>query len=79
MAAYWKPMLNIIKYNPYRILGVYSDASKMEILANAGKLKAFAKVKKSLSFPLDYQELLGEVERTETSIDSALSSIQNET
>ena len=72
-------MLNIIKYNPYRILGVYSDASKMEILANAGKLKAFAKVKKSLSFPLDNQELLGEVERTETSIDSALSSIQNET
>ena len=72
-------MLNIISNNPFRILGVYSDASKMEILANAGKLKAFAKVNKSLSFPLDNTDALGDIIRTESSIDNALSSIQNET
>lgn len=72
-------MLNIVSNNPFRILGVYSDASKMEILANAGKLKAFAKVNKSLSFPLDNTDLWGNLIRTESSIDNALSSIQNET
>lgn len=71
-------MLSLIKNNPFRILGVYSDASKVEILANAGKLKAFARVNKPLSFPLDNTELMGNVERTEESIEKALSSIQNE-
>ena len=61
----------IIKENPLRILGVYSDTPKKEIVANLGKLRAFAKTGKILSFGSDFTELLGPVNRTINSIEKA--------
>lgn len=61
----------IIIDNPLRILGVFSDTPKKEIVANLGKLRAFAKTGKILSFDSDFTELLGPVNRTIESIEKA--------
>lgn len=42
-----------IKNNPFRILGVPSNASAKEIAANQSKLKAYLAASKTVSFPLD--------------------------
>ena len=39
--------------NPFRILGVYSNASTREITANKSKLAVFAKIGKTLELPID--------------------------
>lgn len=39
--------------NPFRVLGVYSNASTREITANKSKLTVFAKIGKGLIFPID--------------------------
>ena len=61
----------IITDNPLRILGVYSDTPKKEIVANIGKLRAFAKTGKVLSFDSDFTSLLGPVNRTKDTIEKA--------
>ena len=61
----------IIKENPLRILGVFSDTPKKVIVANLGKLRAFAKTGKTLSFESDFTSLLGSVKRTSESIEKA--------
>ena len=61
----------IITENPLRILGVYSDTPKKEIVANLGKLRAFAKTGKTLSFDSDFTSLLGPVNRTLEAIEKA--------
>lgn len=52
-----------IKLNPFRILGVYSNAPMKEIVSNYTKIKAFAKTGKDLSFPSDCTSILGDVVR----------------
>ena len=61
----------IICDNPLRILGVYSDTPKKEIVANLGKLRAFAKTGKILRFDSDFTSLLGPVNRTKDTIEKA--------
>ena len=61
----------IITENPLRILGVFSDTPKKEIVANLGKLRAFAKTGKILSFDSDFTTLLGPVNRTADTIEKA--------
>ena len=61
----------IIIDNPLRILGVFSNTPKKEIVANLGKLRAFAKTGKILCFDTDFTELLGPVNRTIDSIEKA--------
>jgi len=61
----------IIRENPLRILGVFSDTPKKEIVANLGKLRAFAKTGKILSFDSDFTTLLGPVNRTAGTIEKA--------
>ena len=63
--------LGIIRNNPYRVLGVYSNSPKKEIVANTGKLKAFAKTNKSISFDSDFTIILGPVSRSIESINQA--------
>ena len=46
-------MLKLIEYNPFRILGVCSNASLKDITANKTKLTAYSKVGKSVDFPID--------------------------
>lgn len=64
-------MLKLIKNNPYRFLGVFSNSPIKERVANANKLKAFLKVGKSLAFPSDMPSLLPELTRTSEGMESA--------
>ena len=56
--------MDIITNNPYRYLGVYSNSPTKERVANKGKMNAFLKVGKPVSFPLDIPALLPTIERT---------------
>ncbi len=67
--------MNIINNNPYRQLGVYSTSPQKEVVANQGKMKAFLKVGRPVTFPLDLNGLLPEVLRTEQSVADAISKL----
>ncbi len=68
-------MLDIIKNNPFRILGVGSNAPLREIVANRGRINAFSKVGKQCVFPLDLTKLLGPVDRTPEAVQQADSAL----
>lgn len=59
--------MNLLQHNPYRLLGVYSNSPTKERLANHNRMKAFLKVGKPVSFPLDLAQYLGPIDRTEAS------------
>ncbi len=61
----------IIEENPYRYLGVYSNSPTKERVANKGKMNAFLKVGKQISFPLDLPNLLSPIERNVDSVAKA--------
>ncbi len=63
--------MNILQNNPYRLLGVYSNSPTKERLANHNRMKAFLKVGKPVSFPLDLSKYLSEINRTESSVADA--------
>lgn len=63
--------MNILQNNPYRLLGVYSNSSTKERLANHNRMKAFLKVGKPVSFPLDLPQYLSAVNRTESVVADA--------
>lgn len=69
-------MTNLITYNPYRILGVYSNSPKKDVLSNLNKMKAFLKVGKEVSFPLDLPNYLPPLKRDESIVTSVQSSIE---
>lgn len=50
--------MNLLSHNPYRVLGVMANAPVKERVANQAKIKAFLKVGKPISFPLDLEGLL---------------------
>lgn len=68
-------MLRAIIDNPFRYLGVYSNSPKKELIANKGKILAFARVNKSMPFPLDLNWLLPKVVRTQEEVDRAESEL----
>ena len=67
---------NLLSHNPYRILGVYSNSPKKDVLSNLNKMKAFLKVGKAVSFPLDLPQFLPSIERDEVIVSSAQTSIE---
>lgn len=67
--------MEIINNNPYRLLGVYSTSSQREVVANQGKMKAFLKVGKQVSFPLDLNGVLPDILRSEESVADAISKL----
>jgi hypothetical protein len=67
--------MKIINNNPYRQLGVYSTSTQKEVVANQGKMKAFLKVGRQVSLPLDLNGLLPEVLRSEQSVFDAISKL----
>lgn len=67
--------MNIIINNPYRQLGVYSTSQQREIVANQGRMKAFLKVGRTVSFPLDLPGILPNINRTEESVAEAMSKL----
>lgn len=50
--------------NPFRILGVYANSAKKDIVKNKGKATAFLKVNKPVEFPLDLKGILPQITRT---------------
>lgn len=67
--------MELIEQNPYRILGVLSNSSKKEIVANFGKIKAFSKTGKTLSFENDFSKILKPMVRNEESSAKAYNAI----
>lgn len=67
--------MNIIAKNPYRSIGIFANSNLKDKAANISKIKAFTKVNKSISFPLDLSDILGVVDRTESGIIDADSKI----
>ena len=63
--------MNILQNNPYRILGVYSNSPIKERLANHNRMKAFLKVGKSVSFPLDLSQYFPTISRTDATVTAA--------
>ena len=59
-----KNQMIIITNNPYRILGVYTNSPKKDIVAHKGKATAFLKVNKSVEYPLDLKGILPPLSRT---------------
>lgn len=71
-----KRPMNIITQNPYRVLGVLSNAPIKERVANQNRLNAFAKVGKEVTFPNDFSNLISEKPiRTAESIAAANTAI----
>ena len=66
----------IVENNPYRILGVFSNSPKKEMLSNLNKMKAFIKVGKAIAFPIDLPTFLSAINRTEKNIEEAQSAIE---
>ena len=63
--------MNIINNNPYRQLGVYTTSSQKDVVSNQGKMKAFLKVNRPVSFSLDLVGILPAIERSEQSVANA--------
>ena len=56
--------MNIIYNNPYRILGVFANSPKKDIVANKGKATAFLKVGRPVQYPLDLEGILPPLTRS---------------
>lgn len=69
-------MVDIIQNNPYRLLGVFSNSPKKELVANQGKMKAFLRTGKTVTFPLDLEGLLPPVDRNEEAVEKAKSMVE---
>lgn len=65
----------VISENPFRVLGVYSNASQREIQSNAARIKRFLEIGKQPSFSTDFNCVLPSLERTPQMVDKALSQI----
>ena len=63
--------MKILQNNPYRLLGVYANSPTKERLANHNRMKAFLKVGKPVSFPLDVSQYLSSINRSEASVADA--------
>ncbi len=62
--------MDIITNNPYRYLGVYSNSPIKERVANRGKMKAYLKVGKPVSFSIDFP-ILSQINRTSETVAEA--------
>ena len=67
----YESIMKILQNNPYRLLGVYANSPTKERLANHNRMKAFLKVGKPVSFPLDLPQYLSSINRTEASVADA--------
>ena len=51
-------MLKLISNNPYRILGVYANARPADIVSNCDDMEAYLAIGQSVSFDLDFNNLM---------------------
>ena len=69
------PYEEYIYNNPFRILGVYANASIKDIKANEAKAKAFLNVGREVTYPCDFNQLLSPIQRTAEMMASANSQL----
>lgn len=67
--------MKLIIQNPYRIIGILSNASLREMQIRKGKMSAYAKVGKKLDSEYDFS-FLSSIQRTNSIIDKAFSDIE---
>lgn len=67
--------MDIIKNNPYRIIGILSNATAKEIQSRKSKITAYAKVGKQITSDFDFP-LFKSIEREHDKIEKAFSAIQ---
>lgn len=67
--------MKIIQENPYRIVGVLSNATAKDIQSRKNKIIAYAKVGKQISSDFDFPSLLT-IERDQSNIEKSFSAIQ---
>nr|WP_298659083.1 CFI-box-CTERM domain-containing protein [uncultured Flavobacterium sp.] len=67
--------MDIIKNNPYRIIGILSNATAKEIQSRKGKITAYAKVGKQITSEYDFP-FLDSIDRDQNKIEKAFSVIQ---
>jgi hypothetical protein len=67
--------MDYIHYNPYRVAGVYSNATTREIQKNQTKIKRYAEIGKSVHFPVDFKFLKG-INRDSDLIKKSFSKLQ---
>lgn len=68
-------MLKEVQYNPFRVLGVFSNSAMKDVVANEGKMKAFLKVGKTVSYPLDLSSFIPAIKRDGNVVANAKSQI----
>lgn len=61
----------IVLQNPFRILGVFANSAKKDVVANKGKATAFLKVNRPVEFPLDLKGILPQLTRALDSMNEA--------
>ncbi|MBQ7608850.1 MAG: hypothetical protein IJU76_12925 [Desulfovibrionaceae bacterium] len=64
--------MDIIQNNAFRIIGMTVNSTAKERLASVSKIKAYARIGKDVSFPLDKVFALGKVSRTVEAVDRAV-------
>ena len=69
------PYEEYIYNNPFRILGVYANASIKDVKANEAKAKAFLNVGREVTYPCDFNQLLSPIQRTAEMMASANSQL----
>ena len=68
-------MLEAISKDPFRILGVYTNARQSDIVRNIGRMKAYLNVGKAVQYDTDMTSVLPTVQRTLDSLQQALAAI----
>lgn len=53
-----------IIHNPFRVLGVYANSPRRDIISNKGKASAFLRTNRLVEFPLDLKGILPPLSRT---------------
>lgn len=65
----------LISNNPFRVIGVTSNASAKEIASSANKIKRYLEVGKQMQSPLDLNNLMDPISRSPEIMDKAYSSL----
>ena len=68
-------MLDIITNNPFRVLGVYANVRPADIVSNCDDMEAYLAIGQSVSFDLDFNNLMPAVKRTQETVAQAKSKI----
>ena len=70
-----KTNMTIIHVNPYRIIGIYANATTKDINKQKTKIKAFSKVGKKIESDLDFK-ILNKANRSEKELNQAFANIE---